>query len=435
MANARRGERDRSPVRFPAILFLLFLALVAGTLIWLTLASPGWEDARQPTGPRFDIAVGVPSTPAKPEQKITVPEPETPAPEPETPAPKTEKPAPEPEKPAPEPEKPAPEQAESEPEKIKPAEQKAADKPAPPDKPPALPPKELPGVLDSDLLLPPPMPELPPLPPVEPLTAGPDPALMQQTPAGPLPAIAPDGRESWRVYARPFDNPDERPRIAIVITGLGINTRTTETAVHGLPGQVTLAFVPYADRLPRWIALARAAGHEVMLAVPMEPIDFPQEDPGPQALLMSLTPGDNLKRLEWALSRANGYIGITNFLGSAFTRSRKQMRAMMHSLKARGLMFLDSYSAPASVASDLASEIGVPWANNEVFIDDKTSGMAIDTKLEKVEHLAREEGFAIAIGNGYPVTIERVAKWASKIEQRGFVLAPISALANTTVEQ
>lgn len=424
MANARRGERNRSPVRIPAILFLLFLALVAGTLIWLTLASPGWKDARQPTGPRFDIAVEVPSTPAKPEQEISVPEPETPAPEPE-------QPAPEPETSAPEPEKPAPEQTKPEPEQKKPAERKTADKPARPGKPPAPPP----GVLDSDLLLPPPMPELPPLPPVEPLTAGPDPALMQQTAAGPLPAIAPDGRESWRVYARPFDNSDERPRIAIVITGLGINARTTQTAVQGLPGQVTLAFVPYADRLPRWIALARAAGHEVMLAVPMEPIDFPQEDPGPQALLMSLTPGDNLKRLEWALSRANGYIGITNFLGSAFARSRKQMRALMHSLKARGLMFLDSYSAPASAASDLASEIGVPWVNNEVFIDDKTSVMAIDARLEKVEHIAREEGFAIAIGNGYPITIERVAKWASKIEQRGFVLAPISALANTAVEQ
>jgi hypothetical protein len=391
----------------------LFLALVAGTLIWLTLASPGWKDARQPTGPRFDIAIEVPSAPAQPEQKI----------------------------PAKVPEKPAPEQTEPEPEpeQKKPAEQKTADKPARPGKPPAappgVPPGLPPGVLESDLLLPPPMPELPPLAPVEPLTAGPDPALIQQTRLGPLPAISPDGRESWRVYARPFDKSDERPRIAIVLTGLGINKRTTQTAVQGLPGQVTLAFVPYADSLPGWVAQARAAGHEVMLAVPMEPIDFPQEDPGPQALLLSLTPGDNLKRLEWALSRANGYIGITNFLGSNFTKSRKQMRALMHSLKARGLMFLDSYSAPASVASDLASELGVPWANNEVFIDDKTSGMAIDARLAKLERIAYEEGRAIAIGNGYPVTIERLARWASKIEQRGFVLVPISAMANTTVKQ
>ena len=167
----------------------------------------------------------------------------------------------------------------------------------------------------------------------------------------------------------------------------------------------------------------------------MEPIDFPREDPGPQALLLSLTPGDNLKRLEWALGRANGYVGITNFLGSNFTKSRKQMRALMRSLKARGLMFLDSYSSPTSTASDMASRLGVPWANNELFIDDKTSGAAIDASLAKIEHIASREGGAIAIGNGYPVTIERLAKWAAKIEQRGFVLAPISAMANTTVEQ
>ncbi len=410
MANGRRGERTRSPVRFPAILFLLFLALVAGTLIWLTLASPGWKDARRPTGPRFDIAIDVPSTPAKPKQNLPAPEPKISAPEPATPAPEKKEPA----------------SAEQ-----KPAEQKTADKTAGPGKPTAPPP----GVPESDLLLPPPMPELPPLARVEPLAAAPDPALIQHSPIGPLPAISPDGRESWRVYARSFDKSDKRPRIAIMLTGLGINTRTTQTAVQGLPGQVTLAFVPYADRLPGWVAQARAAGHEVMLAVPMEPIDFPQEDPGPQALLLSLTAGENLKRLEWALSRANGYVGITNFLGSKFTKSRKQMRALMRSLKARGLMFLDSYSAPASTASDLASELGVPWANNELFIDDKTSGAAIDARLDKVEHIAREEGRAIAIGNGYPVTIERLAKWASKLEQRGFVLAPISAMANTTVEQ
>lgn len=407
MANGQRGERTRSPVRFPAILFLLFLALVAGTLIWLTLASTGWKDARQPTGPRFDIVIDAPSTPAQPEKKIA----------------------------AVVAKKPAPKQARPEPEPNKPTEQKTADQPAPPGQPPGQPPGVPPGMLESDLLLPPPMPELPPLAPVEPLSAGPDPALIQQTPVGALPAISPDGRESWRVYARPFDKSNERPRIAIVLTGLGINMRTTQTAVQGLPGQVTLAFVPYADRLPDWVAKARAAGHEVLLAVPMEPIDFPQEDPGPQALLLSLTAGDNLKRLEWALSRAKGYIGITNFLGSKFTRSRKQMRALMHSLKARGLMFLDSYSAPASVASDLASELGVPWANNELFIDDKTSAVAIDARLAKLEHIAHEEGRAIAIGNGYPVTIERLARWASKLEQRGFVLAPISAMATTTVKQ
>ncbi len=391
MSDVGRAKPTRSPVRFPAILFLLFLALIAGTLIWLTLASPEWKDAGQPEGPRIDLAVDLPAA-----------------------APNSEK------------KKPARERLASASQKVK-----QIEKPAEPAAPPPAPRR----ALDTDLLLPPPMPELPPLGQISPLAAAPDPALIQQSPVGPLPVISPDGRESWRVYARRFDKSDKRPRIAIVLTGLGINARTAQTAVQGLPGQVTLAFVPYADRLRALTARARAAGHEVLLAVPMEPMDFPQVDPGPQALLLSLTVGNNQKRLEWALSRASGYVGITNFLGSRFTKSRKQTRALMRNLKARGLMFLDSYSAPASTASDVATRVGVPWVNNEIYLDEQTSAAAIDGMLEKVERIARETGHAVAIGNGYPVTIERVAKWASKLEQRGLVLAPVSALASTAAEQ
>ena len=452
MANSERGERTQSPVRLPAILFLVFVALVAGTLIWLTLASPGWKRADQAAGPHMDIPVKIalpPAEPAKkkPETEKTA-EPATEQPgtektaEPATEKPGTEKTA-EPATEKPETEKtaePATEKT-AEPEMEKTAEpaaektaEPAAEKPETEKTAEPTPSREriktVPNVeRDSDLLLPPPMPDLPRVQPVTPLATAPDPALVQQSAAGPLPIISADGRMPWRAYARPFDQTNRRPRIAIVLTGLGINARVTGIAVHRLPGAVTLAFVPYGERLHDWISQARGAGHEVLLAVPMEPKNFPREDPGPQAMLLSLTAAENLKRLDWAMSRAHSYVGITNFMGSNFTKARKQLRPMMNTLKARGLMFLDSYSTASSAASDMAGRIGVPWVNNEIFIDNRPASAAIDAKLKKLEDTAREFGRAVAIGNPYPVTLERVARWAVGIKKRGLILAPISAMA------
>ena len=194
-----------------------------------------------------------------------------------------------------------------------------------------------------------------------PLRAAPDPALVQRSAVGPLPKVATDGRKPWRVYARPFDLADKRPRIAIVITGLGLRRSAIEAAINALPGAVTLAFAPYADRLDGWIRKARASGHEILLDLPMEPINFPADDPGPQALLTSLPPSENQQRLLCSLGRVTGYVGITDFMGSRFTMSSRHLRPILTALNQRGLMFLDSRAAPRSRVADLAREIGLPW--------------------------------------------------------------------------
>src|SRR6266852_4735103 len=174
-------------------------------------------------------------------------------------------------------------------------------------------------------------------------------ALVEPGPDGPLPIIAPDGREAWRVYARPFDRGDKRPRLAIVVFGLGLSTAPTETSINELPGAVTLAFEPYARQLPEWIERARAAGHEILLTVPMEPADYPRQDPGPYTLLTSLDAKKNQRRLDWVLSRATGYVGVANIMGARFTGSRTDLLLWLEELRKRGhkaLPRLDSHRTP-----------------------------------------------------------------------------------------
>jgi uncharacterized protein len=277
---------------------------------------------------------------------------------------------------------------------------------------------------------------LPP-PPVPPAVAAPAPpaaapateqAMLEPGPNGPLPIIAPDGREAWRVYARPFDRTDKRSRLAIVVFGLGLSAAPTETSIKDLPGAVTLAFEPYARQLPEWVERAHAAGHEILLSVPMEPADYPRQDPGPYTLLTSLDAKENVRRLDWVLSRATGYVGVANIMGARFSGSRTGLLPVLEELRKRGLMFVDGRPAEQSAAESLAGPMALPHVTSDRTLDADATREAIDRRLSELEDVARRRGAALGVGFIYPVTVARVAAWAKTLEQKGLVLAPVSAL-------
>jgi hypothetical protein len=261
------------------------------------------------------------------------------------------------------------------------------------------------------------------------LSRAPDPGLVEKSRQGPLPIVGTDGREAWRVYARPFNRSDKRPKIAIVLYGIGPSGSATRAAIQGLPGSITLAFSPYADNLSNSIAEARIAGHEALLMVPMEPKNYPQFDPGPKGLLTSLEPEKNIARLEWILSRTSGYIGVTSFMGSRFTRAQRHMIVVLQQLRRRGLLYLESQIGSATQIGEIAKTVRVPYAANALYIDERASRPAIDSQLREIERLAKKLGGAIAMAYPYPVTLERLSAWSRDVTKRGFVLAPVSALA------
>lgn len=275
-----------------------------------------------------------------------------------------------------------------------------------------------------------------PTPPAAPrpgqaLSPAPDPALVTEGPAGPLPVVAPDGRQAWQVYARPFAQDRKRPRIAIVVQGVGFSDAATTAAIQKLPGAITLAFEPYAPDLQQRINAARAAGHEVFLQLPMEPLDYPASDPGPHTLLTSLRPEQNIDRVGWLLSRFTGYAGVVTAMGDKFTASTESLTPVLQELRDRGLMLVDARSSRNSVAAQVASDLNMPRAVNNRFIDVEASRVGIDARLLELERIAQQTGTAVGIGTRpYPVTIERLAAWAATLDGKGIDLVPVSAIAN-----
>ena len=264
---------------------------------------------------------------------------------------------------------------------------------------------------------------LPPPAPGAPLPPAPIAGFFAPGPAGPLPIIAPDGRTPFEAYRRPFVA-NGRPKVALTIGGLGLNSRVTQAAIETLPAEITLSFSPYAEGLQGWIDMARAHGHEVLIAAPMEPIDYPDNDPGPLTLMSGGQGQDTVKKLEWILSRATGYFGVTNAMGSKFLSSDGAYQTFAAALRGRGLAFIDDGAAARRGGT------GVVRRTAERAIDDQLNQTAIDQQLLALEAAALQRGQALGSGVAYPVTLEKVAQWSRGLEQRGFQLAPVSALTH-----
>ena len=254
-----------------------------------------------------------------------------------------------------------------------------------------------------------------------PLALAPIAGLTAPGPGGLLPIISKDGRTPFAAYARPFQS-NGKPKIALVVGGLGLNGAATRAAIEKLPPEVTLSFVPYADGLQGWIDLARANGHEVMLEIPMEPLDYPANDPGPYTLMTSAQPNETIKRLEWLLARTTGYFAVTNYLGGRFVTSDGAMNTLAGALKTRGLGLLDDGSAASKAHGAVAR------GSADAVVDETLSADAIEGALRGLEAKALQKGQALGTGFAYPVTVEEVSRWAAAITNRGFQLAPASAV-------
>jgi uncharacterized protein len=260
--------------------------------------------------------------------------------------------------------------------------------------------------------------------------ADPDPALLELAPGGTasdyVPRIAVDGRMPMQVYAAGFDRSSQRARVGLILAGIGPIDSESTKAIRDLPGGISLAISPYTAAPDRILSLARSHEHEYLLALPMEPLGFPNIDPGPQALMTNLPPAQNLERLTMLLARSGGYAGVTSALGGMrgerFLAMTEEIDPVLAALGERGLYWVDTR----------ANQGALPhvWSRSvDLVIDEPADQTDIDAKLDQLSQMAKDRGAALGLATApRPVTVDRIAAWTNSLMARGLVLAPVSAL-------
>jgi uncharacterized protein len=259
------------------------------------------------------------------------------------------------------------------------------------------------------------------------MMAGIDQRLLEKSRYGMIPTAS-DGLKPFNVYAADADRARaaKMPVVAIVVGGLGVGAAKTTDAIVKLPPAVTLAFTPYGSDPTRLAERARAQRHEILLQIPMEPYDYPDNDPGPQTLLTTLAPEQNIDRLYWHLSRFQGYAGIANFMGARFVASDTVMQPVVREIAKRGLGYFDDGTAPRSAAPALAIAQTVPFAKADISVDAVPTAAEIDRALARLEGLAKERGVAVGVATALPISIERIGVWTRALENRGVMLVPLT---------
>ena len=261
-----------------------------------------------------------------------------------------------------------------------------------------------------------------------PLAAAPISGFFERGPVGRLPKIADDGTTPAQIYARPHIASD-KPKVALIVGGLGLKYSLTMQAIRELPPEVTLSFVPYSNNLQTYVNAARKAGHEVLLELPMEPYDYPNVDTGPETLLTSVTESENERRLKILLGKTTGYYGVINYQGAKLATDHRALDPILAHLNERGLVFYYDGGAPRAVFESVAEDVDIKFAEADRIVDSRPTSEAIDRNLLHLEALALQNGQALGVGFAYPVTVDQLKNWAETLDYRGYELVPASMAA------
>jgi hypothetical protein len=223
--------------------------------------------------------------------------------------------------------------------------------------------------------------------------------------------------------------PGKAVRVAIVIDDLGMDVKKAGEILL-LPARITVAVMPGLAQSKKVAELAGQHRREVLLHLPMEHRGKGGK-PAPGILRSDMTPMEFLAVLSDDVDSVPGAVGINNHEGSLLTENAEAMKFLMAELKARNLMFLDSYTSAESVAWSTAREFGLKTAKRDVFLDnDSDNPASIRRQLDELVEIARKNGSSIGIGHPHPATISELRKWLTETAGQGIEIVPVSSLMN-----
>ncbi|MBL1146700.1 MAG: divergent polysaccharide deacetylase family protein [Pseudomonadota bacterium] len=239
------------------------------------------------------------------------------------------------------------------------------------------------------------------------------------------------------------DKPPATGRIAVVMGEMGLSRSVTVQALEELPPEISLAFSPYAENLPGLIFQAKNQNRSVLLEIPMEPYSFPDDDPGPAALLTRNSHPRNQAALEASLQKAEGISGVMPWMGQRFMATAEYVDPLIRMLRAKNLYMIDGTTPrdlretaqKPTLAATTAQRYKLPYLGVDIVLDETATRAHIMRQLRIAEEAARAtDEPVIAFAQPYPVTVEVLRDWEKTLQTRNITLVPVEKLARSKVQ-
>ncbi len=245
------------------------------------------------------------------------------------------------------------------------------------------------------------------------------------------PMLAPQEKSVAEKNPAPVGNyniNDVRPKIIIVITGVGLSKTTTDNVLT-LPAEVALSFSPYASKLEDLTSRAADLGFEILMDLPLEPTGYPKSDPGPLGLLTELSDKDNESQLSKVLElSSHNFLGVVAPIEEQFTYDENKIIPLLNTVHEKNLTFLYTNKPKNYFLPQKAKKLGLPLVATDMLIDENLSDEEISMKIKEAEIIASEKGYAVVLGRPYPITVSHLHKWLKKFQEKGLLLIPLSEI-------
>jgi polysaccharide deacetylase 2 family uncharacterized protein YibQ len=218
------------------------------------------------------------------------------------------------------------------------------------------------------------------------------------------------------------------PLVAIIIDDLGYDKKIARK-FSNLNAMLTFSILPHSPFQKSIARLSRDKGLGIMLHLPMEPVEYPDVNPGPGTLLTSMTPDQLTHQLEKDLDAVPFIRGVNNHMGSRMTADSSQMYQIFSILKKRGLYFVDSRTTVETLCKPSARLFQIPFAQRDVFLDHRVEVEFIRKQLKELVRIAQRNGYAVGIGHPHSLTYQVLHEMLPDLQKK-IRLVPASEIVH-----
>ncbi len=224
------------------------------------------------------------------------------------------------------------------------------------------------------------------------------------------------------MFVKAKDDEKKEFKIAIVIDDFGYNAEGTKEMLE-LNIPLTAAVIPFEVRSKEISELAISNGKEVIIHMPMEANNCSKNSFGKKSITTDLCDEEIENRVKAALEEVKGAKGLNNHMGSKATKDERVMRCILKVIKENNMFFLNSKTSGKTTSNDLCKEMGIKYYERDVFLDHVSTQENVEKSLEKAYEIAKEKGYAIAIGHvgtqGGKSTVYGIKAKIQSLEKRG----------------